>query len=165
VARILIAEDDPLIYSFVEKGLRAAGYTTRVAEDGEQATELALAGGFDLMLLDMALPKREGIEVLQELRRNGKDIPVIVLTGRPEMRDVMSALDVGVHDFMTKPFRFDELLTRVRERLRFRGIDEVDALDAGARTGEQGELDPTARDGARSRVAVDVSGETGWRGS
>jgi DNA-binding response OmpR family regulator len=165
VARILIAEDDPLISSFVEKGLRAAGYATQVAEDGEEATDLALAGGFDLMLLDMALPKREGIEVLQELRRHGNDIPVIVLTGRPEMRDVVSALDVGVHDFMTKPFRFEELLSRVRERLRFRETREVDMFNAGTGTGGNGEGDSTVRKGARSGVAVDTSGETGWRGS
>jgi two-component system copper resistance phosphate regulon response regulator CusR len=131
MARILIAEDDPLISSFLEKGLRASGYTTTVVDDGERATSLALTGGFDLLILDMALPKREGFEVLQEMRREGKATPVIVLTGRPEMRDVVSILDVGADDYMTKPFRFEELLARVRARLRAHGTEEVTVLNSG----------------------------------
>jgi two-component system copper resistance phosphate regulon response regulator CusR len=131
MARILIAEDDPLISSFVEKGLRASGYTTHVVPDGAQATRLAMTNGFDLLILDMALPEQEGFEVLQELRRNGNEIPVIVLTGRPEMRDVVSVLDVGADDYMTKPFRFEELLARVRARLRAHGTEEQTVLSAG----------------------------------
>jgi DNA-binding response OmpR family regulator len=119
VARILIAEDDPLVYSFMEKRLRHAGYTTQVADDGDKATEFALSGDFDLMLLDMALPSRDGFEVLQELRKRGSQIPVIVVTGRPEVRELVAALSVGSADFMIKPFRFEELLARVREHLRF----------------------------------------------
>jgi DNA-binding response OmpR family regulator len=132
MARILIAEDDPLISSFLEKGLRASGYTTTVVDDGERATSLALTSDFDLVILDMALPKREGYEVLQELRRQGKETAVIVLTGRPEMRDVVSVLDVGADDYMTKPFRFEELLARVRARLRAHGTEDVTVLNAGA---------------------------------
>jgi DNA-binding response OmpR family regulator len=132
VARILIAEDDPLISSFLEKGLRASGYTTTVVADGDQATSLALTGGFDLLVLDIALPGREGFEVLQDLRGQGKDTPVIVLTGRPDMRDVVSVLDVGADDYMTKPFRFEELLARVRARLRAHGTEEVTVLNTGA---------------------------------
>jgi two-component system copper resistance phosphate regulon response regulator CusR len=94
MARILIAENDPLVSSFMEKGLRAAGYTTQVADDGDKATELALSGDFDLVLLDMALPSREGFEVLRELRTRGSQIPVIVVTGRPETRDLVASLSV-----------------------------------------------------------------------
>ncbi len=162
MARILIAEDDPLISSFLEKGLGAAGHTTRVAEDGEQATQLALAGDFDLVLLDMALPKREGAEVLLELRKHGSDLPVIVLTGRPEMRDTMSALHVGADDFMTKPFRFEELLARVRIRLRERALRAVGVPDAGV--GER-DADHAAREDDTSRSAAVPRGETGWRES
>jgi DNA-binding response OmpR family regulator len=153
VARILIAEDDPLVSSFIEKGLRANGYTTQVAEDGEDATELGLSGDFDLLLLDMALPKREGVEVLEQLRTRGCHIPVIVLTGRPEMRERVSTLRVGADDFMTKPFRFDELLARVRAQLRFRRLQ--DDLD----------VDPTEREEEGPHPAVALPRETGWRGS
>src|ERR671914_164522 len=82
VARILIAEDDPLIGSFLEKGLRASGFSTFLTDDGEQAQRLALTEEFDLMLLDMGLPKLEGFQVLQELRRRGNNIPVLELTAR-----------------------------------------------------------------------------------
>jgi DNA-binding response OmpR family regulator len=121
MASILIAEDDPLVSSFLEKRLRKAGYTTQVADDGVTATELALSGDFDLVLLDMALPSRDGFEVLQELRDQGSRIPVIVVTGRPEMRDLVAALNVGTADFVIKPFRFEELLARVRAHLSFNG--------------------------------------------
>ena len=118
MTRILIAEDDDLISSFLDKGLRAQGYSTHVVEDGEQATLMGLSEAFDLLILDMALPKREGFLVLQRLRTEGVPLPVIVLTGRPELRDAVECLDVGADDYMTKPFRFEELLARVRLRLR-----------------------------------------------
>jgi DNA-binding response OmpR family regulator len=132
VARILIAEDDPLISAFIEKGLRASGYSTLVAEDGAQAAQFSLTDSFDLLILDMALPEREGFHVLQELRRRGKTVPVLVLTGRPELRDAVSCLDVGADDYMTKPFRFEELLARVRARLRPPGTEEATVLEAGS---------------------------------
>jgi DNA-binding response OmpR family regulator len=131
MTRILIAEDDPLIAAFLEKGLRAGGYSTHVAPDGEQAERLVLSESFDLLILDMALPEREGFQVLQELRSRGNNIPVIVLTGRPELRDVVSVLDVGADDYMTKPFRFEELLARVRLRLRPHGSEESTVLSVG----------------------------------
>jgi two-component system copper resistance phosphate regulon response regulator CusR len=118
MTRILIAEDDDLISSFLTKGLRAQGYATHVVEDGEQATLLSLTDSFDLLILDMALPKREGFLVLQRLRTERRALPVIVLTGRPELRDAVECLDVGADDYMTKPFRFEELLARIRLRMR-----------------------------------------------
>ena len=131
MARILIAEDDPLISGFMEKGLRASGYSTYVVGDGEQAVQVSLTESFDLLILDMALPEREGFQVLEELRAQGKQLPVLVVTGRPELRDVVSVLDVGADDYMTKPFRFEELLARVRARLRARGTEEATVLTAG----------------------------------
>ncbi len=117
MARILIAEDDPRIAETLEKGLGAHGYTTLLADDGEKAQSLSLTDTFDLLILDMGLPGREGFHVLQELRARGKTLPVLVLTGRSE-RDVVACLEAGADDFMRKPFDFDELLARVRIRLR-----------------------------------------------
>jgi DNA-binding response OmpR family regulator len=130
MARILIAEDDPLISSFLEKGLRANGFTTFVAENGETAQRLSMTGEFDLLILDMGLPGRDGFHVLQELRSRGKKLPVLVLTGRRE-RDVVMCLEGGADDFMRKPFQFDELLARVRTRLRKAGTEENYILEAG----------------------------------
>jgi DNA-binding response OmpR family regulator len=130
MSRILIAEDDPLIGSFLEKGFRANGYTTFLTGDGEQAQALGLGDEFDLLLLDMGLDSRDGFHVLQELRARGKTMPIIVLTGRRE-RDVVMCLEGGADDYMTKPFHFDELLARVKTRLRSTGTQEEDVLSAG----------------------------------
>jgi DNA-binding response OmpR family regulator len=130
VARILIAEDDPLIGSFIEKGLRAAGFSTFLADDGEKAQGLSLTDEFDLMILDMGLPGREGFHVLQELRARGKTLPVLVLTGRRE-RDAVACLEAGADDYMKKPFHFEELLARVRTRLRSPGTEQPLVLSAG----------------------------------
>jgi DNA-binding response OmpR family regulator len=130
MARILIAEDDPLIASFVEKGLRANGFTTFLAEDGEKAQRLGLTDEFDLLILDMGLPEREGFLVLRELRARGKKIPILVLTGRRE-HDVVMCLEAGADDYMTKPFHFDELLARVQTRLRKTGTEQPHVLSAG----------------------------------
>jgi DNA-binding response OmpR family regulator len=117
VARILIAEDDRHIGGAVEKFLRDNGYATHLADDGEKAQSLALTDAFDLLILDMGLPEREGFHVLQELRARGKRLPVLVLTGRSDS-DVVACLNAGADDYMRKPFDFDELLARVRTRLR-----------------------------------------------
>jgi DNA-binding response OmpR family regulator len=130
LSRILIAEDDPLISAFLEKGLRANGFATTLADDGEKAQRLGLTEEFDLLILDMGLPEREGLHVLQELRARGKTMPIIVLTGRPE-RDVVTCLEGGADDYMQKPFRFDELIARVRTRLRKGGTEESYVLSAG----------------------------------
>ena len=130
MARILIAEDDSLVAAFVEKGLRASGYSTFLVDDGEQAQHLAFTDEFDLLILDMGLPGREGFHVLQELRARGNKIPILVLTGRSE-RDVVMCLEAGADDYMQKPFHFDELLARVKTRLRSSGTQETDVLSAG----------------------------------
>ena len=115
--RILIAEDDPLISSFIARGLRAHGYSVVVADDGAEAERWISTDNFDLISLDMALPYRSGFEVLQELRAQKNPIPVLVLTGRPELKDAVARLDVGADDYMTKPFHFGALLARVQTRL------------------------------------------------
>ncbi len=130
MARILIAEDDHLIGSFLEKGFRAHGFSTFLVDDGEKAQHMGLTEEFDLLILDMGLPERDGFHVLQELRARGKTLPVLVLTGRGE-RDVVMCLEAGADDYMRKPFHFDELLARVRTRLRDPGTEEPRVLKAG----------------------------------
>ena len=131
MARILIAEDDHLVSEFIEKGLRASGYATTVVADGQGAAHLSLTDSFDLLILDIGLPGLEGYEVLQELRGRGSMVPVLVLTGRPDIRDAVACLEVGADDYMTKPFRFEELLARVRARLRAPGTGETLVLEVG----------------------------------
>ncbi len=130
MARILIAEDEPLIGSFLDKGLRAEGFTTTLVASGEVAQRLGLSDEFDLVLLDLGLPERDGFHVLQELRARGSRVPVLVLTGRRD-RDVVQVLEGGADDYMTKPFRFDELVARIRTRLRTAGTDQRHVLQAG----------------------------------
>lgn len=114
---ILVVEDDPLISAFVQKGLRRHGYATELADDGLTARRLGMSGAFDLVVLDLGLPERDGLRVLRELRSAGHTVPVVVLTGLPE-RDAVTCLESGADDYMRKPFHFDELLARVRSRLR-----------------------------------------------
>jgi DNA-binding response OmpR family regulator len=118
MTRILIAEDESRISSFVSRGLESAGYQTLVVEDGAEALEVALSGEVDLVLLDVGLPSMDGFEVLQYLRGQGSTLPVIMLTARSSTRDTVDGLDAGANDYVAKPFKFDELLARVRSRLR-----------------------------------------------
>jgi two-component system copper resistance phosphate regulon response regulator CusR len=131
VARILIAEDDPRIGAALEKGLRANGYSTFLTDNGEDALSLGLTDEFDLLILDMGLPQREGFHVLQDLRARGRTLPVLVLTGRTE-RDVVMCLKAGADDYMGKPFDFEELFARVRTRLAKKArVAEPNVLKAG----------------------------------
>jgi DNA-binding response OmpR family regulator len=115
---ILIAEDEERISSFVEKGLRASGYSTMIVANGDDALTLARGGGFDLLLLDVGLPGRDGFAVLKTLRAEGATLPIIMLTARSTLGDMVAGLDGGANDYIAKPFRFDELLARVRARVR-----------------------------------------------
>ncbi len=118
--RILIAEDDPAIVSFLVKGLRAEGYATVVAATGEQAHDLLRSAQevVDLALLDLGLPGVSGLEVLSALRQRDAALPVIVLTARAEVADKVRGLELGANDYVTKPFSFAELLARIRATLR-----------------------------------------------
>jgi DNA-binding response OmpR family regulator len=134
VARILIVEDEERIASFVAKGLTADGHRTTAVADGREGLDHALSGDFDLMVLDIGLPGIDGFEVLDQLRSQGSRLPVIVLTARDSVSDTVSALEGGADDYMPKPFRFAELLARIRLRLR-QGPESPahreDALEAG----------------------------------
>jgi two-component system copper resistance phosphate regulon response regulator CusR len=132
VTRILIAEDEERIASFLEKGLRANGFTTAVATDGNEAVAMARSGGFDLMILDLGLPGRDGSDVLRELREWDRRTPVLILTARDSLTDKVAGLEAGADDYVTKPFRFEELLARVRVRLRDERAPEPTMLRAGS---------------------------------
>jgi two-component system copper resistance phosphate regulon response regulator CusR len=131
MTRILIAEDESRIASFLEKGLRANGFRTEVAADGEEALRLGRTDRFDLVILDIGLPRMDGLEVLRELRRAGRAVPVLVLTARGSVPDTVAGLDAGADDYLAKPFSFEELLARVRVRLRDDGATEPTVLRAG----------------------------------
>jgi DNA-binding response OmpR family regulator len=130
--RILIAEDEGRIASFLEKGLRANGFTTTVTEDGRDALDLADSEDFDLLILDVGLPGRDGFSVLRELRDRGSALPVIILTARAGVEDTVAGLEGGADDYVPKPFRFEELLARVRARLREDRAPEPTVLRVGA---------------------------------
>jgi len=132
VTRILIAEDEERIVSFLEKGLRASGYTTMSVATGPDALSLARDDSFDLLILDLGLPGLGGHEVLRGIRSRGEHLPVIVLTARDGVEDTVRGLEGGADDYVTKPFRFEELLARIRLRLREDEAVEATVLRAGS---------------------------------
>jgi DNA-binding response OmpR family regulator len=131
MTRILIAEDEDRLASFLEKGLRSSGYTTTVVSDGPGATSLARDDEFDLLILDLGLPGKDGLSVLRDLRRDGQRLPVIILTARDDPADKVEGLETGADDYLAKPFHFEELLARVRARLRADPGEEDPALRVG----------------------------------
>lgn len=120
--RILIAEDEPRIAAFLQKGLRAHGFTTTTTHDGVEAAYLARTEDFDLLILDLNLPGKNGIEVINELRGRGEQLPIIVLTVIQDIQDKVKALERGADDYVTKPFSLDELIARVRVQLRHQRV-------------------------------------------
>jgi two-component system, OmpR family, copper resistance phosphate regulon response regulator CusR len=152
VSRVLIAEDEPRIAAFIEKGLRAHGFTTAVAADGRTARDRARSGDFDLMVLDIGLPGMDGFEVLRSLRAVKCTIPVIVLTARDSVQDTVAGLEGGADDYMPKPFRFEELLARVRLRLTSGRQTEVTLLTCGGLS-----LDLRTRRASADGRTVDLS--------
>jgi DNA-binding response OmpR family regulator len=116
--RILVVEDEPAIADFLRRGLQAEGYAVDCAHDGLEGERRALSGEVDLVILDVMLPQRDGMDVLDTIRARKPALPVIMLTARGEVEDKVSALDSGANDYVTKPFSFDELAARVRAHLR-----------------------------------------------
>ena len=166
--RILIAEDEPRLASFLEKGLRANGFVTTVADDGPKASLMARDDEFDLLVLDLGLPGKDGTDVLRDMRASGQRMPVIILTARDDVSDKVSGLEGGADDYVTKPFRFEELLARVRARLRdertvertvLRAADIV--LDLRTRRASTGgrTVDLTAREFTMLKVLIRHPGQ------
>lgn len=116
--RVLIVEDDAAIRSFVRKGLKEASFAVDVAEDGNTGSEMAHSEPYDIIILDLMLPGKDGLSVLREIREAGSDVPVICLTARDAVDDRVRGLDYGADDYLSKPFSFTELLARIRALLR-----------------------------------------------
>ncbi|PYO64632.1 MAG: DNA-binding response regulator [Gemmatimonadetes bacterium] len=129
--KILVVEDDRKVAGFIEQGLREEGYAVDVAPDGDEATMLAHVYDYDLLLLDVMLPKKTGLQVAAELRREGRKTPILMLTARDTTEDVVRGLDSGADDYLAKPFKFDELLARVRALVRRGGASRTELLTYG----------------------------------
>ena len=129
MTRVLIVEDEERIASFVDKGLRANGFTTLVAADGHQASSYLRTDEFDLVILDLGLPGPDGFDVLRGFREWNRQTPVVILTARDGVPDTVEGFELGADDYVTKPFSFEELLARVRARLREDRAGEVTKLE------------------------------------
>jgi heavy metal response regulator len=150
--RILVVEDERKVASFVKKGLEEEGYAVDVAVDGEEGLVMALTRVHDLIILDIRLPRRDGLRVLQALRHDGVTAPVLLLTVRATIEDKVLGLDAGADDYLTKPFAFQELVARVRALLRRRAEGEPTVLHIGDLT-----LDPARRTVTRGDEKIDLT--------
>lgn len=145
--KLLVVEDDRMLSELVRRALTEEGYAVDVASDGEQAETLAFINDYDGIVLDLVLPRKSGLQLLQQLRREGRVTPTLILTGRRAKQDIVRGLDVGADDYLTKPFDLDELKARVRALLR-RG---------GARRSEQLAMGGVVLDRRRRQASVDGS--------
>ena len=151
-ARVLLIEDEPGIVDFVRRGLEAEGFAVEAALDGIEGERLALKGGFDAIVLDLMLPGRGGLEVLESVRRATPSVPVIVLTARGEIEDRVEGLESGAVDYLVKPFSMAELAARVRAQLRVIAQASASTLSA-----EDIEVDLLSRRVRRDGQAVALS--------
>jgi heavy metal response regulator len=150
--RILVVEDEKKVASFIKKGLEEEGYAVDIAADGEDGLDMALTRVHDLIILDIRLPRMDGLHVLQALRQGGVTAPVLLLTVRATIEDKVLGLDAGADDYLTKPFAFQELVARVRALLRRRTEAEPTVLRIGDLT-----LDPARRTVARGGEKIDLT--------
>jgi heavy metal response regulator len=150
--RILVVEDERKVASFIRRGLTEEAHAVDVARDGEEALALAEAAPYDCIILDVMLPKRDGLSVLRALRARGRRTPVLLLTARDALEDKVGGLDSGADDYLTKPFAFEELLARVRALLR-RGTPE----GAGRLRVADLSLDPATRRVERGGQRIDLT--------
>ena len=120
--RILVVEDDRKVAAFVRQGLEEEGHAVDIAADGEEGARLAHVNPYDVLVLDVQLPKKNGLELAAELRREGSTVPILMLTARDSTEDVVRGLDSGADDYLTKPFAFDELVARARALGRRGGV-------------------------------------------
>ena len=150
--RILVVEDEKKVASFIKKGLEEEGYAVDVAADGEEGLTLGLTRVHDLIILDIRLPRMDGLRVLQALRHDSVTIPVLLLTVRATIEDKVLGLDAGADDYLTKPFAFQELVARVRALLRRRTEAEPTVLRIGDLR-----LDPARRTVTRGDEKVDLT--------
>lgn len=147
--KILVVEDEERVAQFIQKGLREEGHAVDVAYDGEQGAYLGEVNEYDLILLDLMLPKKDGISVCRELRERGVGAPIMMLTARDTVEDKVQGLDAGADDYLPKPFSFDELLARVRALLRRHSEAKTPVLKIADL-----ELDPISRRATRSGTPI-----------
>ena len=152
--RILVVEDERKVARALQEGLEAEGYAVTIAADGEEGLRLARREAVDLVLLDIALPKRDGIDLLASLRRRDSTVPVFILTARDAVEDRVLGLDTGADDYLVKPFTFPELLARIRALLRRGRPDPVLALEH-----EDLHLDLATRKVARGDHSMELTGK------
>ncbi|HSF31526.1 MAG TPA: response regulator transcription factor [Candidatus Tectomicrobia bacterium] len=150
--RILVVEDEQKVASFIKKGLEEEGYAVDIAAEGEEGLAMAQAGVHDLIVLDIRLPKMDGLQVLQALRRDHVTTPVLLLTVRATIEDKVLGLDAGADDYLTKPFAFQELVARVRALLRRRAEADPTVLQMGDLR-----LDPARRTVSREGERIDLT--------
>jgi DNA-binding response OmpR family regulator len=150
--RILVVEDEPKVASFVRRALEAEHHAVDVAADGESGLAATIGGGYDLVVLDVMLPQRDGLAVLRELRAGGHAVPVLLLPARAEVADKVAGLDVGADDYLTKPFAVEELVARVRALLRRGAAATPPRLAIADLT-----LDPVTREVARAGKRIDLT--------
>ena len=150
--RILVVEDDPKTARFLKQGLEEEGHAVDVAPDGDQGAFLGHLNPYDLIVIDVQLPKRNGLQLSTELRREGVDVPILMLTGRDTTQDIIRGLNSGADDYLTKPFEFDELVARVNALTRRRagGV-------AGILRFQDLEMDRLKRQVRRAGRPVDLS--------
>jgi len=148
--RILVVEDEKKVASFIKKGLQQEGYAADTVHDGQEAIQNATAFEYDLVILDLMLPKRSGLEVLREIRSKKATLPVLVLTAKGAIEDKVAGLDAGADDYLIKPFAFAELSARIRALLR-RGAQENTRLRIADL-----EMDTAARQVARGGQVIDL---------
>jgi DNA-binding response OmpR family regulator len=149
---ILLVEDEKKVANFVRSGLKSEGFTVALAADGEEGLFLARDGEFDLIILDLLLPKLDGISVCKKLRAEGKTVPIIMLTAKDSVEDRVKGLDAGADDYLTKPFSFAELLARVRALTRRRQAAGQEKLAVGDLT-----LDPETFEVLRGGKKISLS--------
>jgi heavy metal response regulator len=129
--RILVVEDEKKIASFIRRGLKEEGYAVDLASDGEQAHEMASTNDYNLILLDLMIPKLDGMTVCKKLREDKVETPILMLTAKDDVKNRVDGLDSGADDYLTKPFAFEELLARVRAHLRKKNNSEVTKYQVG----------------------------------
>lgn len=122
MCKILIAEDEYQIARFMERGLRKYGFRTEIAGDGEEALAMVKSSNFDLILLDLGLPLVDGLTVLKQIRRQGLQMPIIIVTASENIRNKQAAIQAGANDYVKKPFRFGDLCQRIDRQLRTRKL-------------------------------------------
>jgi heavy metal response regulator len=152
IMRILVVEDEKKVASFIQRGLEGEGFSVEVAYDGESGVEIGSQSSFDLILMDVMLPKMDGLQAIKALREKGVESPVLCLTAKDTVEDIVAGLDSGSDDYLTKPFAFAELLARVRALVR-RGTQERGAEITYADL----RLDPVAHKVWRSDSEIDLT--------